>query len=54
MRIDQSPDLSGVEVVHDQTDALSPAAPIRSPVSSMVSGRAISDGPRTRLLRPVA
>src|SRR5215472_11764287 len=31
-----------------------PAAAISSPVSSIVSGRPTSDGPATRLLRPVA
>ncbi len=30
-----------------------PAAAIRSPVSSIVSGRPTSDGPATGLLRPV-
>jgi hypothetical protein len=35
------------------TTSAEPAPSISSPVSSIVSGRSISDGPAVRLLRPV-
>jgi hypothetical protein len=51
---DQLSDRSRILVIDDARRALPPAAVISSPVSSIVSGRPISDGPAVRLLRPVA
>ena len=50
---DQAGHGRGVLVVDDQGCA-APTAAIRSPVSSIVSGRPISDLPAAGLLRPVA
>ena len=47
-------DGNGILVVDDEGRAYPPAAAISSPVSSIVSGRPISDLPAARLLRPVA
>ena len=47
-------DLTGIKMIDAQGGPGGPAAAISSPVSSMVSGRPISEGPLTRLLRPVA
>jgi hypothetical protein len=51
---DEVGDLIGLEVVDTQRGASPPAFSMKSPVSSIVSGRSMSDGPVSRLLRPVA